>query len=144
MRILIILFSVFSLSLAVQSCKKDSASSANPLVNLNGTWKNTVWGGVPNNNIIINISQTSGSGVIQSLGTQTFNYTVGETILSNIVAGSGSSSFNCNAIFKYGTNNQTVANTTAVISLSSNNQEISITYAPVNGIQPPTYVYSRQ
>ena len=127
------------------SCKKDKEPTPNPLASLQGNWLTSDWGGATGNNLVINISQTSASAVIQSIGSQTFNYSVGETILSNITAASGSSTvFKCNAIFKYGTGNQTVANTTAQITLQSNNQQISILYAPVNGIQPPVYVYNKQ
>lgn len=139
--LLLLLTCILALS---PSCKKDSETPANPLATLNGTWKNTTWGGVAGNNMIINISQSSATAVVQSIGTQTFNYAVGETILSNITPATGSSVFNGTGIFKYGTGNQTVASTTAVITLQNNNQEISVSYAPVNGIQPPTYVYSRQ
>lgn len=43
-------------------------------------------GGAFNISIIINIIKSSRTAVIQSLCSQTFNYTIRETILSNIAA----------------------------------------------------------
>ncbi len=118
------------------SCKKNDTNESNPLDPIEGKWKNTVWGGAANNDIIININKSSRTAVIQNLGTQTFNYTVGETILSNITATSNAQVFTSDAIFKYGTNNQTTANTTATITLINNNTQFDVVYAPANGITP--------
>lgn len=128
----------------ITSCKKDSDNTSNPLDSLDGLWKNTVWGGASNNNIIINISKSSRTAVIQSLGSQTFNYTVGETILSNIAATSVAKVFTSDAIFKYGPNNENIANTTATITLINNDQQIDIVYEPVNGITTAEYIYTRE
>lgn len=130
----------------VTSCSKSSDDSTppNPLAAVNGNWKNTVWGGVSNNDIIINISQSSRTGVIQSLGAQTFNYTAGETILSNITATSNANVFTSNGIFKYGAGNTNVANTTVTLTLLNNGQQLEAVYAPANGVTPATYVYTRQ
>ena len=125
------------------SCKKESGNTSNPLDPINGSWRNTVWGGVANNDIIINISKSSRTAVIQSLGSQTFNFSVGETILSNITATSNAQVFTSDAIFKYGPNNQNTANTTATITLINNNQQIDVVYEPANGITPAEYVYTK-
>jgi hypothetical protein len=127
------------------ACKKSSNTNpANPLAAVNANWKNTNWGGVANNDIVIKIDQTSATGVIQSIGAQTFNYVVGETIFSSIAATANASVFNCNAIFKYGAGNQTTANTTATITLQGNGSQILIHYTAAAGIQPPDYVYTKQ
>lgn len=144
MRKLTLISSIFLAVAFVSSCKKDKGSTVNQLQPLSGNWKNSSWGGVPGNEIVLRINETTANGVIQSIGSQTFNFSVGETILSNITPSSGVSVFNCNAIFKYGSGNQNVASTTAVITLQNNNQQISIEYAPANGIAPPTYVYVKQ
>jgi hypothetical protein len=127
------------------ACKKRSspAPAANPLSTINASWQNTVWGGVSNNPIVIKIDQNTKNGIVQSIGSQTFNFAAGETILSSITATATTTLFNCNAIFKYGGGNQTVANTTATITVQSNGQQILIHYAPAAEIQPPDYVYTK-
>lgn len=127
------------------ACKKSSTTPtpANPLAAINASWINTAWGGAPNNPIVITIDQNTAAGVIKSIGSQTYNFSVGETILSNIAASANTAVFNCNAIFKYGNGNQTVANTTATITLV-NSAQILIHYQPAAGIQPPDYNYTKQ
>jgi hypothetical protein len=136
---------VATVMLSATACKKSSTTdTANPLAAVNANWKNINWGGVANNDIVIKIDQTAATGVIQSIGTQTFNYTVGETIFSNITATANASVFNCAAIFKYGAGNMSTANTTATITLQGSGTQILIHYTAAAGIQPPDYVYTKQ
>jgi hypothetical protein len=125
------------------SCSKECPVEVNPLSTLNGNWKNTLWGGVGNNEIVVKIDQTTKTGVIQSIGAKTFNFAPNETIFSNITATGDKTIFNCNAIFKYGNNNQSIANTTATITLQNSNAQILVRYAVAQGIQPPDYVYTK-
>lgn len=131
--------------LSATACKKSStASPANSLAAVNANWKNTNWGGAANNDIVIKIDQAAANGVIQSIGAQTFNFAVNETILSNITATGNASVFNSAAIFKYGSNNQSTANTTATITLQNSGAQILIHYTAAQGIQPPDYIYTKQ
>jgi hypothetical protein len=125
-------------------CSKDDTSPANPLAPLNGNWINNNWGGTAGNQIVININQNAASGSIVSIGSQSYNFSVGEVIFSNISKNSTNPSrFDCNAIFKYGPSNTQIANTTATITLQ-NSQEILISYTAFAGIQPPDYMYTKQ
>jgi hypothetical protein len=139
---------LFSIGLAIalmftNGCSKECPVEANPLASLNGNWKNTLWGGVANNEIVIKIDQTSKTGVIQSIGAKTFNFAPNETIFSNITATGDKTVFTCGAIFKYGNGNQSIANTTATISLQNSNAQILVRYAAAQGIQPPDYIYTK-
>jgi hypothetical protein len=130
--------------LSATACKKDSTTGTSPLSAVNGNWKNTVWGGVANNDIVIKIDETAKTGVILSIGAQTFNFAVNETILSNITATGNASVFSCSAIFKYGAGNLSTANTTATITLQNSGGQILIHYTAAAGIQPPDYTYTKQ
>jgi hypothetical protein len=131
-------------AIALISCGKDDTAPANPLAALNGNWANNSWGGTSGNQIVIAINQNAATGSIVSLGSQTYNFSVGEVIFSNITRNSANSSlFNCNAIFKYGPGNTQTANTTATITLQ-NNQQILVQYTAAAGIQPPDYTYTKQ
>jgi hypothetical protein len=128
------------------SCKKSETTinPANPLSAVNGNWYVNTWGGVPNNIYVFKIDQNLKTGVIQSLGSQPFGYTVGETILSNMTATANANVFTSNAIFKYGVNNGSTANTTATLTLQNNNTQLLVQLAAAQGVQPNDWTYLRQ
>lgn len=128
------------------ACKKNETTTppANPLAAINGNWYVNTWGGVPNNIYVFKIDQNLKTGVIQSLGSQPFGYSVGETILSNITATAIPTIFTGNAVFKYGVNNTSTANTTATLTLLNNNTQLLVQLAAAQGVQPNDWTYLKQ
>jgi hypothetical protein len=142
-------FSGIALSIVFFSftaCKKSSndPAPANPIAALNASWYVTNWGGVANNSFMFKIDQNLKTGVVQTVGVQPLGYTAGETILSNITATANAAVFTCNAVFKYGNNNSSTANTTGTLTLQTNNSQLLIHLSAAQGIQPPDYIYLKQ
>lgn len=124
-----------------------SSSPTNPsgtssLTSLSGTWSTPAWGGVGGNPLAVRIDQSTQTGTIQSIGTQTFGYAVGDVVWNGIATTATNNVFSCNAIFRYGTNNQSVATTTGTITLQGS--QILVRLNAAAGVQPPEYTYSRQ
>jgi hypothetical protein len=141
-------FIAFAIALlSFSACKKSSttpAPAANPLAPLNASWYVTTWGGVANNNFVYKIDQTLKSGVVQTVGSQPFGYSAGETILSNITAGTNSNVYTCDAIFHYGNNNSSTAITTGTLTLLVNGTQLLVHLAAAQGIQPNDWTYLKQ
>ncbi len=136
---------IISILAIITSCKKNNANtSTNPLSALHGNWKFNTWCGVPDNPIFVNISESSQNGIVDSIGMGSCNYSKGEIIFSNITATTNSGVFSCNAIFKYGSGNTNIAQTTATLTLQNSNQIMWVHYQPASGIQPPDFYYTKQ
>jgi hypothetical protein len=139
---------LFILLFSFTACKKSSNDPApvpaNPIASLNASWYVNSWGGIANNSFVFKIDQNLKTGVVQTVGAQPFGYAVGETILSNITATANTAVFTCNAVFKYGNNNGSTANTTGTLTLQINNTQLLVHLEAAQGVQPNDWTYLKQ
>ncbi len=129
----------------IASCKKSDTQSgtADALASLNGSWYTSAWGGVNNNSLTFVISSSAATGVITQIGSQTFNFAVGDMLLQNITAGSNGT-YNCIGKYTYGTNNQSTSTRAAVLTLQNNNTQLTVDYPALNASFPEiVYVYQK-
>lgn len=142
---LLTLLSAVLLGITIFSCSKskDVKPTPNPLAALVATWSVSVWGGVQNNPLTFSISSNATTAVITQVGSQPFNFAVGDQLYSSIAA-SGTNSWTCMGKYTYGVNNATVAQRPAVMSLQNGGTELEVDYPANNGFAALTYFYQKQ
>lgn len=133
------------LLMAFISCKKsDTTKQAS---SLNGTWSTTNWGGVSANVCTWMVSSNATTGVITQLGSQPFNFSVGDQLYSNITA-SGTGTYNATGKYTYGVNNAQSATRPCTLTLN-NSTTLTADYPPITsgvnaGFGEIIYVFQKQ
>jgi hypothetical protein len=143
-RIILCSFVMFLSITMFCACSKSNDSNNNnngSLAKLTGIWATPAWGGTTGDTLKLQISgTTAGTGKIISIASTTWNFSVGETILSNIVAGSSSVLFTGSGIYKHEAGNSVTSNSEIVITLSNNFTQMQVVYT-ATGI---SYYYVKQ
>ena len=131
------------LIMAIISCSKKS-NTAQPAT-LTGTWSANNWGGVSGNICTFSVSSGSTTGIITQLGVQTFNFSVGDHLYSNITA-SVNGTYSATGKYTYGNGNSNVGAATATMTLQNNNTLLLVEYSrdPSTNITPPSYYFKRK
>jgi len=132
------------LVMAFISCSKKS-DTAQPAT-LTGTWSASNWGGVSGNICTFTVSSSDTTAIITQLGSQPFNFSVGDHIYYNITA-SGTGAYNATGKYTYGNGNINVGAFTATLTLQNNNKLLLVQYSPNPAIvdfTPPSYYFKRQ
>lgn len=130
------------LIMAFISCKK--SDTAKPAT-LSGTWSTNNWGGITGNICTWTVGTNASAGIVSKLGSQTFNFSIGDQIYSNITA-AGTGTYNAMGKYTYGAGNTNVGHAQATMTLQNNNTQLYVHYAQdaATGITPPDYSYTRQ
>jgi hypothetical protein len=133
------------LILAFISCKKSDTTKQTGT--LSGTWTTTSWGGVNGNVCTWTTSTDISTGTITQLGSQTFNFAVGDQLYSNIPASGGA--YNATGKYTYGTNNSQSGTRPCTLTLSNNNNTLTANYPPITsgvntGFGTIIYIFQRQ
>ncbi len=133
------------LLMAFISCKKsDTAKQASTL---DGTWSTNMWGGVSGNVCTWMVSSNATTGVITQLGSQPFNFSVGDQLYSNITS-SGTGTYNATGKYTYGVNNAQSATRPCTLTLN-NSTTLTADYPPITsgvntGFGEIIYVFQKQ
>lgn len=129
------------LIIAFISCKK--SNTAQPAT-LTGTWSASNWGGISGNICTFTVNSSDTTGIITQLGSQPFNFSVGDRIYYNITA-SGTGAYNATGKYTYGNGNINVGAAAATLTLQNNNKLLFVQYSqdPATGITPPSYYFKR-
>lgn len=125
------------------SCKKAEVTHAP--ANLVGNWSTNIWYGVSGDICTFSVSSNANTGVITQLGSQPFNFSVGDILFSNIT-NVAPGSYTALGKYTFGTNNLVVGSTAASLTLQSNNTQLLVQYSedPVTHYTPRTYIFVRQ
>lgn len=134
------------LILAFISCKKSNTTTQ--AGTLSGTWTTNVWGGVSGNVCTWTVSANATTGTITQLGSQTFNFSVGDQLYSGITS-SGTGTYNATGKYTYGVNNSQSSTRPCTLTLSNNNTTLTAYYPSITsganaGFGPITYVFQKQ
>ena len=132
-----------ALLIMVFSCKKsDTVKQSGTLA---GTWETTNWGGANGDIMAFAINSGLTAGNITQLGAQTFGFTVGDVLYTNITS-TGTGTYSTTGTYRYGPNGQSVGHASATLTLQNNNTVLYAHYAqdPGTGFTPPDYSYQRQ
>ncbi len=134
------------LLMAFISCKK--SDNATQTSSLNGTWTTTTWGGVNGNVCTWTVNSNATTGTITQLGSQTFNFSVGDQLYSGITS-SGTGTYNATGKYTYGVNNAQSGSRPCTLTLSNNNTTLTANYPPITsgtnaGFGEITYVFQKQ
>lgn len=124
------------------SCKKSATPQP---ATLTGTWSNNIWYNVSGNICTFSVAPNATTGIITQLGSQPFNFSVGDQLFSNITA-AGTGAYHAMGKYTYGAGNAQVGSTVATLTLQNNNKQLYVQYSPDDstGITPPNYIYKRQ
>lgn len=153
MRIITCVLLVTCCLIQFSGCKKsnDSVNNNNnvttgPIAKLLGNWATPAWGGTVGDTLKLSIAgSTAGNGKILSIATTSWNYSVGEVILSNIVPAvvsgvTSTTSYTGTGVYKYDVGNSVSSNSTVTITLSNNFTQMQVAYA-ATGL---SYYYVKQ
>lgn len=129
---------------SIFSCKK----SKNPVNNSGGliaTWETTAWGQTSGDIMKFVINSGGTTGNITQLGTPTYGFSVGDVIYSSITSVS-TGTYSSTGTYRYGPNNQSVGQASAILTLQNSNTVLYVHYAldASTGITPPDYYYQKQ
>ncbi len=134
------------LIMAFISCKKSDTTK--PAGTVSGTWTTTIWGGINGNVCTWNAGANATTGTITKLGSQTFNFSVGDQLYSSITA-SGTGIYNATGKYTYGANNAQSGTRPCTLTLSNNNNTLTADYPPITsgvntGFGEIIYIFQRQ
>ena len=134
------------LIMAFISCKKSDAAKQSGT--LSGTWTTTNWGGVNGDVCTWTVSSDATTGTIKQLGSQTFNFSVGDQLFSDIKA-SSTGTYSATGKYTYGVNNAQSSTRPCTLTLSNNNNTLVADYPPITsgvnaGFVEIIYIFQKQ
>jgi hypothetical protein len=109
---------------------------------LAGNWETTQWGGISGDILIFTVDKTTAQGTVDGISGQTFGFSTGTIIFSDIKANTDGT-FSCSGAYTQLVTGA-MATRSATMSLQNNNTQLTVNYPAINSSYPAiTYVYQQ-